>query len=1001
MDTTPIASSEVVAKDTRPDSTGPVPSRSLRVPLLPDSVKRPFLLFWIGVLPQLILLFLNLRAYQLVAGEMTAWQRSMSATIAGADAALLLGTVVLLAVLRARHRAISWALCWALLVAPILYLWLITYQLSSVLPSSVTTWILPAEQVLYDQFAFMMPLIFYAAMRLSSADLHVSRRVDYIVSIAIAVGLPLSFIGLARLPRAFQFLHYVPWITLTVLFIFLGLLVIGALMRLCVTVYVAFRRRGPIALGILSFLVGIAGPIGGLLLNRKIPFPADFQAAPVYVMALLNGLLLLLPNFRNPFLHRTIWLAQCLFFPFTFYFFLVFLPFLPLSFLAMLVAGAGFLVLTPTALFLVHGQRILDGYYNEIRDTGRLKPAILGLIALSVIPGWYTIQAELDRVVLGHAIDYAYSPNYRNDTRFTGNRVVLRRSLEHLRDFKAGIDLPFLSRYYNWIVFDGLVLPDEKITYLHRAFFGSDFSLETTDKNAFFGRAIQRRNWREATSSAPRDVNLVKTSANVQAEGKCDRATISLQMQNSGDRISEFVTPIHLPDGVLVSGFWLHIGNQRVPGQLFEKKTALWVYQKIRDQRRDPGLLLYTDPETLELRVFPFSPHEEREVEIEFLYPSGMKPAIGIGDQTMRPSGDVASEGVILTQTNEGEAAVWLASNTLSKAPKLTRTPYLHFIVDRSAGSDISNASLSRAIQWARVQFPNAAECLITEANYESLDLTSELKPIDSAAEVNLESLPRRGGFLPERAMKRALLRYHDALEDAPADNRWIDRFPVLVVVQSRKTEQLSDSQLSAFAKLAPDLSTYYLSIDGLELQSRSFNGKQSTEAPAIRAVTLLKRGKSIEPCAPSERSPVLIDFPASEEQSDLSAFDPITHSFVPIQVAETVTSDTRYAAGIAAWRDYFGLVYNPSRGNSGLTEIVKRSRDSGILVGSTSYIVVENSAQWNVLERKQKQKLRNSAALEIEAAAVPEPSTWCLIVLGGGLLLLLLRKRRLSNGRR
>jgi hypothetical protein len=87
--------------------------------------------------------------------------------------------------------------------------------------------------------------------------------------------------------------------------------------------------------------------------------------------------------------------------------------------------------------------------------------------------------------------------------------------------------------------------------------------------------------------------------------------------------------------------------------------------------------------------------------------------------------------------------------------------------------------------------------------------------------------------------------------------------------------------------------------------------------------------------------------------------------------------------------------------GNSGLTEIVKRSRDSGVLVGSTSYIVVENSAQWNVLERKQKQKLRNSAALEIEAAAVPEPSTWCLILLGGALFFLRLRKSRLSHKRR
>ncbi|MDB6147188.1 MAG: sorting protein, partial [Spartobacteria bacterium] len=629
-------------------------------------------------------------------------------------------------------------------------------------------------------------------------------------------------------------------------------------------------------------------------------------------------------------------------------------------------------------------------------------PAILGLIAIGVIPGFYTVRAELDRLVLGHAIDYVYSPNYREDTHFNGNTTFLRRSLEHLRDFKAGVDLPFLSRYYNWIVFDGLVLPDEKLAYLHRAFFGAGLSPEATATNAFFGRPIQRRSWREATSSAPHDVDLVKASASVQSEGKCDRATISLQMQNTGARISEFVTPIHLPNGVLVSGFWLHIGNQRVPGRLFEKKTALWVYQKIRDQRRDPGLLLYTDPETLELRVFPFASHEQREVEIELLYPSGMKPAISIGNEMMHPSGDVSPDGIILTGTNEGKAAaVWLGPDALSRVPKMTRTPYLHFIIDRSAGSDISSASLKRAIQSAQAQFPNAAECLITEANYESNDLTIELKAIDSAVEVNFESLPRRGGFLPDRAMKRALLRYHDALENAATRDRWLGRFPVLVVIQGSKTEQLPDSQLSAFASLVPDLPIYYVSIGGEALQPRSFDGKQSTEPPAIRPVALLKRGQSIEPCAPSEASSVLIDFPATDDPSGLRAFEPATHSFAPLPVSGIVPADTRYAAGIAAWRDNISLGYNPALGNSGLTEIVKRSRDSGVLVGSTSYIVVENSAQWNVLERKQKQKLRNSGALEIEAAAVPEPSTWCLILLGGGLFFLRLGKCRLSHKRR
>jgi len=53
---------------------------------------------------------------------------------------------------------------------------------------------------------------------------------------------------------------------------------------------------------------------------------------------------------------------------------------------------------------------------------------------------------------------------------------------------------------------------------------------------------------------------------------------------------------------------------------------------------------------------------------------------------------------------------------------------------------------------------------------------------------------------------------------------------------------------------------------------------------------------------------------------------------------------------------------------------------------------VVENTAQWKMLERKKNQKLRNSVALEVEA--VPEPSTWCLIVFGALFLVLSVRRK-------
>lgn len=60
--------------------------------------------------------------------------------------------------------------------------------------------------------------------------------------------------------------------------------------------------------------------------------------------------------------------------------------------------------------------------------------------------------------------------------------------------------------------------------------------------------------------------------------------------------------------------------------------------------------------------------------------------------------------------------------------------------------------------------------------------------------------------------------------------------------------------------------------------------------------------------------------------------------------------------------------------------------------MAATSYIVVENSAQWKMLALKEGQKLNNQAALEIEE--VPEPSTWVLIVVAGGMLLFAGKRR-------
>ena len=965
----------------------------LRKPLLPDTIKKPLLLLWISVLPQLVLLLVNLRAFWIASGECAPWQKNMAGRISAFELGLILGVGALALLFHARRKFIPWSLNWVLLIAPILYLWLFTWQIGNTLiPASVSTWILPPEQLLYYQFTLMMPVIFYATVRLACIDIQISiAREVGVVALAL-FGPPLFWLLFTRYAR---FIHcgdnQVLGVVIAVTFLCSSVIVVAGVTRACVGGYLAIRRKGAVALGILSFLVGLAGPIGGLWLNSRIPFPADFQGWPVYALALVNGCLLLLPDFNNPRLRRFVWLAQCALFPFTFYFFFVFLPFLPLFIPAIIIMGAGFLVLTPTALFLVHGQRILDGYGFESREGKRFIPALLAALALAILPAITITQAVIDRTVLRHAMDYIYSPDYRLADRFSGSRSAVQRSLERLRDFKAGAYQPFLSDFYNWAVFDNLVLPDDKMSEMARAFFGHDLASAKTDRVTIFGDNAQRtrpmRESRRAAEPPSSNIALTNLTANSVSEGDCERTTLTLDMRNNGASQGEFVTNIHIPDGVFVSGFWLKIGKERMAGRLFEKKTALWVYQKIRDERsnRDPGILVYSAPNSIELRIFPFAAHEERQVEIEFFYPTALQPAITIGERQWRR--EPAVSGICLTLTSDGASAVLLSPKTAEQLPQTQRLPYLHFIVDRSAASMLKDEEIVSAIRKTAAQFNGVKECVVTLANYESADVLGRPVPIES---INAgmfrgkSALTQRGGFLAERAIKRALLSYHDRLARAEGEDAELQRYPIIIVLGDLQHELLASNELYVFGRFTPDADGFYVTKNGEQLASQSFSGKRDsaiTQKP--HPVALLKVGDAVSPCALDAAETQVVPFEATTEQRALSVLD--HGAFRALDPVTTIPPESRYSSGMQAWQRYLAWVTNPSLGNSGLGEVVALSRETGILLAATSYIVVENSAQWKILALKQHQKLGNQAALEFEET--PEPTTWLLILFGAATL--------------
>jgi hypothetical protein len=74
----------------------------------------------------------------------------------------------------------------------------------------------------------------------------------------------------------------------------------------------------------------------------------------------------------------------------------------------------------------------------------------------------------------------------------------------------------------------------------------------------------------------------------------------------------------------------------------------------------------------------------------------------------------------------------------------------------------------------------------------------------------------------------------------------------------------------------------------------------------------------------------------------------------------------------------------NPGGGAVTRRALVEASRAAGVLTRETSFIAVENEAQWRILALSERRKLGQNAALAFQEA--PSPSAWIV----GGLFLLL-----------
>jgi hypothetical protein len=876
------------------------------------------------------------------------------------------------------------------LAAQIAYLWLALSDTDTVLPQSVTVWIYPPERFLFNQFAFAMLPLFLGILRIACAKPMRRAGRDIAISAILACGGPVAlYLGFNMLRWFEHGLGSSTGIILATVIILLSIAMFAGIVRSLMLALRFAKDRGPLVERLAIVLFALILPVGGLLLNRTIPFPADFQAWEVYALTVANAAILLFASWRHAQQPRMSFNLLCATFPFSLYFFVVFLPYTPLSILAVIAMGAGFLVLTPTFLFTLHLHLLNKARRAVPPGQNKARMAVAGVLCFLIVPAVFTLRALADKAALNAALDHVFTPTIRSGgTTYPASRANLRRALNSHRAYKNGIYYPLLSDFYSWLVFDNLVLPDEKLARLEKVFFGTTGSTQNRDfvrsrNGSLFGRSVRDRARMPRATPPPRTVEVSSLDARVLPAGDANAVfTLVLTLHNTGLRAAEYRQTLPLPPGVFVSGFRLYIDGTPVPGRIFEKKTALWVYTMIRDsERRDPGLLVYNKPDELELRVFPVAPDKPATVEIDFLIPASLAAAdapVGSRD----PAAVLAWLGGALPpqlaiNPRGGFVAGALDARHL---PAAGREPYLHLIIDRSADNGFTG-DLSTALRALQKRFPDVRKARITLANYDIVDLAAGLTSIDELAARQLpdamRALPLGGDLALDLALAHAILQHRDAdLDNGSAEDDPPAR-PVFVIL-SRKTgpRSLDLEVAGVWSDLLPGLEIYELGTDGAIVTQRS---------SGALATPLLRLGKSVRPLVQG----VATRFAAAGEADRLEYWSPDTSHWVPVPRVTRQADITAWSRAVTLQLQQQDYARSPGSSGVDLPALVKASRDSGVLLASTSYIVVENAAQWRMLELGERQKLGQNAALDFRETPTPPA---LVVALGFGLWLVALR---------
>lgn len=905
-----------------------------------ERLKQPIWLLVSFTSPLLLLFVLFNETFEIIESLLTTIQSEMWTALGYYALGLITLSAIAFGYLQSKKQPLGKEVAWVMLVLGIINIASYFFFIDEFLPRSIPNWMFSAQDLEIFPYSFLIPSVLYSIILLAikytpnpqnhKAFLNLIPVVVIPLSIfAIGSGISIFFRNNSRNFFLFEFLPISLLVFFTCLFIFF-------LIRFIYILSVKNERRNVVFI-VVKVLFTCLFPVLGLYFNNKFDVYSggifgDFSHPIFYILSILNGIVLCLPETQNVVFRWIQFIVKSILFTFILYFFSVFIPFLPLSILAIIAAGFGFLMLAPIIVFIYQLQSIANGIsFLKTKANSAIIYSVLSICIL-VLPISITVDYKTDRNELDKIFSYLYDRSYSDKNEYQFNEERIHALLTHIRAVKTTRikHKPFLDSYYNWVVLDNLLLSDEKLDEISAVFTGE--KLEKKQKLWSWFSFPERK----------AEIENITTESNFN-----DRhwtSTVKLEVSNKHERDIEFLLYFETPDDCFISNYYLEIEGKKEFGILAETKSASWVYNNIVKQRRDPGLLTYVGNNKYSLRVFPVQNTENRITGIEFVHKNPIKITL---NDTIVQLGEPQNAITNQVNTNNGNV-LYIPAEEKENLPKAFRQSDYHILIDKSVNNNLSIDSIQTLVKYIENSVKNPKDIKLWSVNYEAKSLNAEnwFK--------QLESEEAKGGFYPEYLMKKIIYESYEN-ENSKA--------PIFISITSN-VDRISI--LKGFSELlfaVPDL-PYFYSINTIH-HVLQFDLESGKNAGMVHIVDI----------APDATIPITWKDKTYHLQDNLKA------SYISSSADEK--PNNKWEEGVLLNKQLNNYALHPEKKDT-WNEIVKKSIGYNILSPFTAFLSLENDAQKKALLKKQKEVLNADKNFDLEEVVpMSEPSViWYLLAL-------------------